>query len=112
VAASRDETVGQWRAEGASKREIARRLGVDEKVVRKMLRRLGWREPEAEQGQLQLEAADPNLPAKQDVRGSKSKPAADLEGPLQGQRDDSSADPNLSAKERSRQGGAATTGSP
>jgi DNA invertase Pin-like site-specific DNA recombinase len=42
VAASRDETVNRWKAEGVPNREIARRLGIDEKAVRKALRRLGW----------------------------------------------------------------------
>ena len=59
VAASRDEVVGQWKAEAVSNRELARRLGIDEKAVRKTLRRLGWQG--ATQGVLPFEDADPNL---------------------------------------------------
>jgi transposase len=61
VAASRDKVVGQWKAEGVANREIARRLGVDEKAVRKVLRRLGWQG--GTQGVLPFEGADPNLSA-------------------------------------------------
>ena len=42
--ASRERLVNRWRAEGVSTREMARRLGVNEKAVRKLLRRLGWKE--------------------------------------------------------------------
>ncbi len=35
--------------EGVSKREVARRMGIDEKTVRNVLRRVGWVEPTAEQ---------------------------------------------------------------
>jgi transposase len=41
----RDRRVGALKEAGHSNREIARRLGVDEKAVRKRLRRLGWKAP-------------------------------------------------------------------
>jgi len=41
-----------------SNREIARRLGVTEKAVRKLLRRLGWRPEQPEQLPLDLEGTD------------------------------------------------------
>jgi len=41
VPPSRREAVNRWKAEGVSNREIARRLGIDEKAVRKLARRLG-----------------------------------------------------------------------
>ena len=103
-AALRDETVGRWKAEGISKREMARRLGVDEKVVRKILRRLGWRESAPEQDQLLLDTADPNLSAKQVVPEAKRPLQAALEEPLSACADSESADPNLSAKERTSPG--------
>ncbi|MCC6474711.1 MAG: helix-turn-helix domain-containing protein [Burkholderiales bacterium] len=43
--AGRDRHVARLKAEGLSKRAIAQRLGVDEKSVRKRLRRLGWSAP-------------------------------------------------------------------
>lgn len=73
----RVEKVGQWKEHGVFQREMARRLGVSEKAVRKLLRRLGWK-PELPEQLLLLEAgtvgdsADPNL--------SGSAPAALGEG--------------------------------
>jgi DNA-binding CsgD family transcriptional regulator len=66
LAKERAATVNDWKASGATNREIARRLGVDEKSVRKLLRRLGWRPPTPEQLSLPVasrpvEAADPKL---------------------------------------------------
>ena len=63
---SRTKLVHRLKAEGNSNREIARRIGVDEKAVRKFLRRMGWREKSPEQALLPLGevlAADPNLSA-------------------------------------------------
>jgi hypothetical protein len=62
--APRIRMVNELRAQGVSQRAIAERLGVSEKAVRKLLRRLGWKPPPAvEQGELPLESADPNLSA-------------------------------------------------
>lgn len=63
---TRDRRVAELKASGCSQREIARRLGCDEKAVRKRLRRLGWKEERAEQAVLPHVAlarpgADPNL---------------------------------------------------
>lgn len=63
VGPEREEQVQTWKAQGESNREIARRLGVTEKAVRKLLRRLGWRSEEAFQGDLFAEDADPKLSA-------------------------------------------------
>lgn len=63
VPASRERQVNRWRAEGLSTREMARRLGVNEKAVRKLLRRLGWKEQPPEQMSLPTESADPKVSA-------------------------------------------------
>jgi transposase len=43
VPPTRDASVNRWKADGLTNREIAKRLGITEKAVRKQLRRLGWR---------------------------------------------------------------------
>ena len=63
---ARDHRVAGLKACGCSNREIGRRLGCDEKAVRKRLRRLGWKAHEAEQTVLphmspDVPGADPNL---------------------------------------------------
>lgn len=65
---SRDRAIVDARKKGSSNRAIAREFGVDEKTVRKALRRAGWVEPKPVQGTLDLgppaaSAADPNLSA-------------------------------------------------
>lgn len=61
--ASRVADVERLKAEGYSNRRIAARLGVDEKAIRKLLKRLGWRGERAQQPRLPglEEDADPNL---------------------------------------------------
>jgi transposase len=90
---SRGRTVARLKAEGHSNREIARRMGVNEKAIRKLLSRQGWSAPRVEQARLPLPepAADPNLsahiaPAAVPTVESTASPAA-------------AADPNLSAPE-------------
>ncbi len=62
---SREQLVRRWKGQGLATREIARRLGVTPKAVRKLLRRLGW--PEQSPEQLSLPdsggGGDPNLSA-------------------------------------------------
>ena len=63
--ASRKELVHKLKASGHSNCEIARRTGVSEAAVRKLLRRLGWKDSST-QAQLLLDPADssnPNLSA-------------------------------------------------
>ena len=62
---SRTRLVGRLKAEGVSNREIAHRIGVNEKSVRKLLRRLGWSAAPPLQPRLPIApvGADPNLSA-------------------------------------------------
>src|SRR5712692_2160006 len=64
---SRTQLVQRLKAQGHSNREIARRLGVSEMAIRKLLRRLGRKEsPSLQPNLLPLEAsvaANPNLSA-------------------------------------------------
>jgi len=58
--------VQQLKAQGHSQREIARRIGVTENAVRKLLRRLGWKAPAPIQAELPFAdkaSAHPNLSA-------------------------------------------------
>lgn len=61
---TRDRLVSRLKTEGWSNYEIARRVGVTEKAIRKQLKRLGWRTQLPEQPGLALTTgADPNLSA-------------------------------------------------
>ncbi len=65
MAPSQRRLVEKWKAAGVAHHEIARRLGITPKAVRKLLRRLGWTAPAPEQVALPLVGArgDPNLSA-------------------------------------------------
>jgi transposase len=66
LANARIRLIQQLRAHGCSHREIARRLGVSAKAIRKLLRRLGWKDTVPAQTELPLNSAgpgDPNLSA-------------------------------------------------
>ena len=94
--ARRARLLSKLKAEGRSNRDIAQRMGVTEKAVRKQLRRIGWKEEEKEQLNLPLGAlssADPNLSAcstgsEESAVKDKANPASAPSNP---------ADPNLSA---------------
>ena len=89
LAASRQRLVEQLRSQGHSQREIARRIGVSEKSVRKLLRRLGWKPVAILQSELALAAAPAAVSSPSaSVAHSAVPPSA---GGAQ------SADPNLSA---------------
>jgi len=64
-APGREPLVHRLKAQGVANREIARRLGVTPKAVRKLLKRLGWHDQEAAQIGLPIEppGGDPNLSA-------------------------------------------------
>jgi transposase len=55
--------VHELKTRGLSNRAIAERLGVSENAVRKLVRQLGWKTPEARQAELPLLGAHPNLSA-------------------------------------------------
>jgi prepilin-type processing-associated H-X9-DG protein len=62
--ASRTRLIHRLKTEGHSNREIARRIGVRENAVRKVLRRLGWKDRSPGQATLSLDdptSAHPNL---------------------------------------------------
>ena len=89
LAASRRRLVLQLKAQGRSQREIARRLGVGENAVRKLLRRLGWKVASPVQAELSFaaeESAHPNLSGFASTAPSPASPASGR-----------SAHPNLSA---------------
>ncbi len=89
LAASRHRLVLQLKAQGHSHCQIARRIGVSEKAVRKLLRRLGWKSASTPQSELALDptaTADPNLSASVTTCAAPQPPA-----PAQW------SDPNLSA---------------
>jgi DNA-binding CsgD family transcriptional regulator len=85
LANAREELVQRLKANGVGQREIARRLGVSEKAIRKLLRRLGWKPEEAASHQLTFETAS----ADESNQPVPSQPTALQAG--------ASADPNLSA---------------
>lgn len=91
---SRMGAVQEWKAEGVSNREIARRLGVSEMAVRKVVRRLGWSPAQEEQLSLDqmLQAANPNLSGREPEDDPPEAPSAE-ERP---QETPPGANPNLS----------------
>lgn len=58
---TRHKLVDRLKAEGKSNRQIARQLGVSDKAIRKVLRRLGWKAHQPEQLSLLADGADPKL---------------------------------------------------
>lgn len=97
VTRSRQDAVNTWKAEGLSNREIGRRLGVDEKAVRKLAGRLGWKQGPVAQMRMPFESADPNLSACDEQEVDAARIAAQVTRDPDGDGDRSSADSNLSA---------------
>ncbi len=103
---SRSQRIHGLKAQGNSNRAIARRLGVDEKAVRKVLRKLGWNDPASADTELPFDAssADPNLSALR-TRSQDPAPSPLSEGAqlapagtvTPGSGSSNGADPNLSA---------------
>lgn len=66
VPSARQRSIQQLKARGHSHNEIARRIGITVRAVRKALRRLGWKAEAAVEPELSLQAretANPDLPA-------------------------------------------------
>ncbi len=65
VSHARERLLGRLKAQGMANKEIARRLGVTPKAVRKLLKRIGWRDHEPEQFCLPISEprGDPKLSA-------------------------------------------------
>jgi len=85
LSASRRRLVQQLKAQGCGQREMARRIGVSEKAVRKLLRRLGWKPALPVQGQFSFSPS---------AEASNSAPAVAPSASARSARD---ADPKLSA---------------
>jgi transposase len=104
---SREQLVSRLKAAGHSNREIARRVGVSEMAVRKLLARLGWRAPGAEQECLPLAelTANPNLSASP-AKTSTAQPGKTVSGdtPVTAKAS-RGANPNLSAFAQTASGG-------
>ncbi len=96
VSQGREDAVNRLKAEGVSNREIARRLGVSEKAVRKLLKRLGWKERSTEQMTMPFESADPKLSASDDRQADDALTGANLSLDPEV---DGGADPKLSASD-------------
>ena len=99
----RRKKVNQWKAEGVSNREIARRLGVDEKAVRKLLRQLGWKTATPQQLSIPVTSADPKLsgsanrPTCQKLSRAERAPVASAQAAeIAAKIHEQSADPKLS----------------
>ncbi len=65
VSHARERLIGRLKAQGISNKEIARRFGVTPKSIRKLLKRIGWRDPGPEQIGLPIPRpeGDPKLSA-------------------------------------------------
>jgi len=95
VAPRRECLVRRLKAQGLATREIARRLGVTPKAVRKLLKRVGWHEPDATQMGLPIAhpEGDPNLSALPITASTGSvTPGGDDAEPLPRSRDRDPAD--------------------
>jgi transposase len=92
---TRTKAVHKLKAQGVGQREIARRMGVSEKAIRKLLRRMGWNTATPIQKELSLDlapTANPNLSAPINAKAALPTPASPK-----------GADPNLSAISTSRE---------
>jgi len=89
LAASRRRTVQQLKTRGHSHCEIARRLGVTETAIRKLLRRMGWKESVAEANLLPLDVGQASNPKLSAFASAAASSPPGVPAP--------SADPNLSA---------------
>ena len=95
LSTTREKLVQKLKAQGVGQREIARRTGVTENAIRKLLRRMGWETAPTIQNELPLglaPTADPNLSAPIKTKITPPTPTS-----TQG------AHPNLSASSTSKE---------
>jgi transposase len=78
----RDQTILALKDRAASNRTIAGKLGIDERVVRRTLRRLGWRP--ASEARLPFSEQTPALPAVEPATSVNRQPALPPRGPQSG----------------------------
>lgn len=101
VAGKRLRVVRRLKEQAVSNREIARRLGVNEKAVRKLLRRVGWQEKLREQPSLPFkdapQGADLTLSALCSSNGENDGTSKDSDESVIIKDAPVNADPNLSA---------------
>ena len=89
VGSGRERDVRRWKGLGETNCDIGRRLGINEKAVRNYLRRIGWKDPSAEQLDLPLAGSDPNLSGPTKVEPAVSTEPAENAGKSGTQRSDS-----------------------
>jgi transposase len=89
LSAGRVGLIHRLKANGRSNREIARQCGVSEMAIRKVLHRLGWKEPPREQELLPLAEASPVKPNRSGC--------ASAAAPVPALGSGAGANPNLSA---------------
>jgi transposase len=97
VPQGRIDTVNAWKAEGVSNREIGRRLGIDEKAVRKLAKRLGWKKWPVVQMTIPFESADPKLSASDQLHVDSIPKTVHFTLNHEDISDQTAADPKLSA---------------
>jgi prepilin-type processing-associated H-X9-DG protein len=97
----RQQSIQQLKARGHSQNEIARRLGITVRAVRKTLRRLGWKPQTPVQAELPLQSSESAQP---DPSALSSAPAS---AAASAQASDRGEDPNLSAFSKNQAGGSA-----
>lgn len=104
--ASRLRLAARLKRQGLSNREVARRLGVSEKAVRNLLRRIGWAPPAADQKSLPFAppAADLNLSASASAAAETAAQDIPRRAPDDAGDAASGADPNLSAFPSAQEG--------
>ena len=84
---SRTQWIHRLKSQSHSNREIARRLGVNERAIRKALRRMGWKQPSLQPDLLPLEESSADVP----------KPSGGLASTCPAPTSAEGADPKLSA---------------
>jgi transposase len=101
MASVRQQSIQQLKARGHSHNEIARRLGITVRAVRKTLRRLGWKPQTPVQPELPLQSSESAQPDPSVLSPAAASAAAWARAPEPGE------DPNLSAFSKTPAGGSA-----